>query len=162
MKTFKTSLIALAIAAPGVFLYQGCELEKGCTVNSQCGQDYLCRDNECIPRCTTYLTCAEGEACVYGACQIPPADYCDYIAPANAPDSGVYLPCPVEGGVDVQTGGASMGGASTGGSDSGAGTNAPMGGASADVGALSGGSGRVLNPTGGGSPASDAGTDTLP
>jgi hypothetical protein len=168
MKTVKTSLIALALAAPSALLFQGCELEEGCTVNSQCGQDYLCRDNECIPRCVTYLTCAEGEACVDGACQIPPADYCDYIAPAHAPDGGVYLPCPVTGGAELSVGGAQA----TGGTEAPvAGTETPVAGtgsvSSAGAESVAGGAESPsagtasLSPVGG-APSSDAGTDTLP
>ena len=157
MKTIKTSLFALVIASPCALLYNGCELQEGCNVNSQCGQDFLCRDNECLPRCVTYLTCAEGEACVDGACQVPSADYCDYIAPANAPDGGLYLPCEVVGGVMMMSGGT---GAPAGGATAGApnpGGESAAGAQTAGVEA-SGGA-EVLSPVGGG-PASDAGTDT--
>ena len=65
-----------------------------CSVNSQCGSTHLCRSNECVPKCQTYKTCAEGEACIDGACETPPADYCSDIAPSLAPEMGVYAPCP--------------------------------------------------------------------
>ena len=92
----------------------GCTMDEGCSVNSQCGRDYLCRDNECRPRCDTYLTCAEGEACVDGACVVPAADYCSLIAPTLAPDSGVYLPCPPTGGAMAGAMSPPMAGAAAG------------------------------------------------
>ena len=158
MKTIKNTLIALAIASPSALLINGCELEEGCNVNSQCGQDYLCRDNECLPRCVTYLTCSEGEACVDGACQTPTADYCDYIAPANAPDGGVYLPCPVEGGATVGGAVVAAGAEATGGVSGGSNAGSAGGDATASGTEASQTAG-VLSPVGG-APVSDAGTDT--
>ena len=115
MTHIKTSLIALALSASSASLFVACELDKdACALNTDCGRDFLCRDNACRPRCNTYLTCEEGEACVDGACAVPAADYCEHVAPYSAPDSGLYLPCPVVGGAEGATGGAVMGGAEAG------------------------------------------------
>ena len=73
----------------------GCEEADRCTVNVECGTDHLCRAGECKPKCNTYLTCEEGEACIDGACEVPTADYCSHIVPAmTPPEMGPYAPCP--------------------------------------------------------------------
>ena len=74
-----------------------CEKPTHCTINSECGSDFLCREGICKPKCLTYLTCnyTEGEACVDGACDIPTADYCSHVVPTQTPpDMTPYAPCP--------------------------------------------------------------------
>ena len=74
-----------------------CEKPTHCTINSECGSDFLCREGVCKPKCLTYLTCNydEGEACVDGACEIPTADYCSHVVPTQTPpDMTPYAPCP--------------------------------------------------------------------
>ena len=74
-----------------------CEKPTHCTINSECGSDFLCREGICKPKCLTYLTCnyEEGEACVDGACEIPTADYCSHVVPTQTPpDMTPYAPCP--------------------------------------------------------------------
>ena len=86
------SLLVVSVALAGLF---GCEKPERCTVNSECGIDHLCRDGACKPKCLTYRTCEEGEACVDGACEIPTADYCSHVIPAQTPpEMGPYEPCP--------------------------------------------------------------------
>ena len=83
----------IALLASLSFAMFACDNPE-CSVNSQCGNTDLCRSNKCVPKCVTYKTCAEGEACVEGACEIPTADFCSDIAPTLAPEMGVYEPCP--------------------------------------------------------------------
>ena len=94
----------------------GCEKPERCTVNVECGTDHLCRDGACKPKCLTYRTCEEGEACVDGACEVPTADYCSHVVPAQTPpEMGPYEPCPpgeMSVPVDELTGGAVMAGES--------------------------------------------------
>ena len=90
----------------------GCKDEERCSMNTQCGNEHLCRDGDCLPKCQTYLTCAEGEACVEGACQIPAADFCSHIAPLHVPEVGPYEPCAPTTMSDAGVGGAMSGGMS--------------------------------------------------
>ena len=104
--------LVISIALSGLF---GCEKPERCTVNSECGTEHLCRAGACKPKCVTYHTCEEGEACVDGACEVPTADYCSHVVPSRTPpEMGPYEPCP-PGEVSVPTegqGGAEMTGES--------------------------------------------------
>ena len=59
-----------------------------CIVNSQCGQGKTCRLGRCLQVCRSVYTCnyEEGEACVNGACEIPPGDYCAFFLPTAEQD----------------------------------------------------------------------------
>lgn len=127
----KLSAPLLVMGLSGAFV--GCDKPERCTVNSECGNQHLCREGVCKPKCETYLTCDEGEACVDGACEVPSADYCSHVVPAQTPpEMGAYEPCPpsevnvagemsammTPGGMPAASGGmsapASEGGASAG------------------------------------------------
>ena len=153
---FKSTLFCLLVGFPLSLILIGCDEDSpsACSIHSQCGIGFLCRSSECVPKCNTYLTCEEGEACVMddegrGACEVPPADYCSVIAPQNAPadmGDGVYMPCRPEsdagvgGMMETNTGGASTGGASTGGvSTGGANTGGASTGGASTGGASTGG-----------------------
>jgi hypothetical protein len=90
------------IACKGIFTIgilatplMACEKPTECTINSECGTEHLCRSAVCKPKCITYLTCEDGEACVDGACEIPSADYCSHVVPNQSqPDMEPYEPCP--------------------------------------------------------------------
>jgi len=53
----------------------GCE--QPCVLNTDCASDELCREGSCLKSCESYYSCSEGQACYQGACQIPPAGYCE-------------------------------------------------------------------------------------
>ena len=59
-----------------------------CIVNSQCGQGKTCRLGRCLQVCRSVYTCnyEEGEACVNGACEVPPGDYCAFFLPTAEQD----------------------------------------------------------------------------
>ena len=95
--TFKTIISSHWLITIGLIstLLIACEKPTECTINSECGTEHLCREGICKPKCLTYLTCEEGEACVDGACEIPTADYCSHVVPNQTPpDMEPFAPCP--------------------------------------------------------------------
>ena len=63
MSTYRSLYLISLVLCSAPLWSTGCEKSPGCTVNSDCGTDALCRDTVCRPKCQTYITCAEGEAC---------------------------------------------------------------------------------------------------
>ena len=109
------SSIPSVITLSALIFALGCDSGR-CSINSQCGTESLCRAGVCLPRCVTYKTCQEGEACVNGACDIPSADFCSDIVPSMMSEEGAtqFPVCPptlIGGGTEAMSvGGASAGG----------------------------------------------------
>jgi hypothetical protein len=67
-------LISLLFSFLSFFVLIACE--ERCVYNSQCANQEICREGLCLKECKTYLSCGTNEACVNGACEVPPAGYC--------------------------------------------------------------------------------------
>ena len=60
---------------------------------------------QCLKTCRSVYTCAyeEGEACVNGACEVPPADYCEFFVPSGQSD-GRQPPMCIDRAVEAEFG----------------------------------------------------------